>query len=105
MIEALGSYGLALLLTAGIEAPIVLLLAGKSSRGALLRVVLAANLFTHPLANWAHAEGFLAFLPLEAAVVAAEAAIYAAVAGLRLPRAAAVALLANAATAALSFTI
>jgi hypothetical protein len=90
----------ALALTVGVETPVALLVDPARSRLAL--DVPLANLVTHPLA-WA-ARGALGapWLATELAVAAAEAAVFRVVTGLPAGRAVRLALVVNAATAALS---
>ena len=95
----------AFLLTCAIELPIVVMCAGpcKSRRSATDS--LAANLVTHPTAWYLVRSMLLPWLAIELVVAAAELLIYRGVTKLSWQRATAAAVLANGATAAISFVV
>ena len=78
------------------------MLAPAKQRRLVILVAALLNLFTHPLATVAYLQGWGSFTTVEIGVVLVEFLGYWIVGGLRLSRAAAIALVANLPTAALS---
>lgn len=74
-------------------------------RKRILPALFCLNLITHPLATWVFAEGQLGFWSLELCVIAVEALGLSWVTGSRLASMLGVAVLANAATIALSLLL
>jgi hypothetical protein len=101
VIGTLLAYAPFLAATILVEAALVAALARRAERRRLLAVAAALNLLTHPLATLLRWHLSLGVLPLEFAVVAAEALGWHAVAGLRPARALTFALAANLASAGL----
>ena len=98
-------YACALLVTLVCELALAAALVRRGVRRRVVGDALLLNLLTHPVANMVHAAIGGGFVGIELGVIAVELLGYRAVTGLSWRRAALVAVVANAVTAALSWPL
>lgn len=99
------AYPFLLIGTIAIESGVATATRGGARLSATLACAAAANLFTHPLGTLAHAELGIDWWIVEAAVTGVEAILYRIVLGTSGGRSLTIALLANAATAAIGWLL